>query len=71
MSERGKGFFQAITRKISVPVFERFQKLPGKLAEAVKEATAEKGLFIPAMKARLGEQPPVSLAALVLSLIHI
>jgi len=60
-----KGFFQAVTRKISIPVVERFQKLPGKLAEAVREATAEKGLFIPAMKARLGEQPPVSLAALV------
>lgn len=54
-----------MTRKISIPVVERFQKLPGKLAEAVREATAEKGLFIPAMKARLGEQPPVSLATLV------
>ena len=65
MSERGKGFFQAITQKISIPVFERFQRLPGRVAEAVKDATAEKGLFIPAMKTRLGEQPPVSLATLV------
>jgi len=60
-----KGFFQAITRKISIPVVKRFQRIPGKLAEAVREATAEKGLFIPAMKARLGEQPPISLATLV------
>jgi len=65
LSEKGKGFFQAITRKISIPVFERFQRLPGRVAEAVKDATAEKGLFIPAMKTRLGEQPPVSLATLV------
>jgi len=65
LSEKAKGFFQAITRKISIPVFERFQRLPGRVAEAVKDATSEKGLFIPAMKARLGEQPPVSLAMLV------
>jgi hypothetical protein len=31
----------------------------------VKEATSEKGLFIPAMKARMGEQPRVTLANLV------
>lgn len=60
-----KGFFQAITRKISAPTFDRFQKLPGKVAEAVREATAEKGLFIPAFKTRLGEQPTVSLATLM------
>jgi len=65
LSERGKGFFQAITRKISIPAFERFQRLPGKITEALREATSERGLFIPAMKARVGEQPPVSLAALV------
>ena len=65
LSERGKGFFQSVVREISVPFFKRFQRLPGRLAEAVKEATAERGLFVPAVKARLGEQPPVSLATLV------
>jgi len=59
------GFFESILRGEPIPAFKRFQKLPGKLAEAVKEATSEKGLFVPAFKARLGEQPPVSLAALV------
>ena len=64
MSER-KSFFASITRKISIPAFERFQKLPGKVSEALREAAAEKGLFLPAVKARLGEQPPVNLATLV------
>lgn len=65
LNDRSRGLFQAITRKISIPTFQRFQRLPGRVAEAVKDATAEKGLFIPAMKARVGEQPPVSLATLV------
>jgi hypothetical protein len=59
------GFFRSILRGEPIPAFKRFQKLPGKLAEAVKEATSEKGLFIPAMKARMGEQPTVTLARLV------
>lgn len=63
MNER-RGFFQAITRKIPIPVVERFQRLLGKVAEAVREATVEKGLFIPAVKVRLGEQPTVSLSTL-------
>jgi hypothetical protein len=65
LSRKEGGFFSSITRKIKIPAFDRFQKLPGKLAEAVKDATSEKGLFIPAVKTRLGEQPSVSLATLV------
>jgi hypothetical protein len=59
------GFFRSILRGEPIPAFKRFQKLTGKLAEAVKEATSEKGLFVPAFKTRLGEQPPVNLATLV------
>jgi hypothetical protein len=60
-----RGFFKTIARKISAPVFERFLQLPGRVREAVKDATSEKGLFLPAVKTRLGEQPTVSLATLV------
>ena len=59
------GFFESILRGKPIPAFKRFQKLPGKLAEAVKEATSEKGLFVPAFKTRLGEQPPLALGKLV------